>query len=217
MKRVEKRSGMEAAAAAAQNSLAAGGPSVHYVQGHPYPRVDHPPERSGSFAMSQQDEYTQTTVALDDPQSQAYEGRSQGYYGQDHYRSERMLPPPRHHLARRESSQSGSSQELHRDDRSRRSGLPFHHDAPLTGGGASSAGGEYNTVLTPRRQRADGDSYREEREQERERRPEAEQRDTSRRTSREDEDDDADGDAEMDQLEDELVDPGRNKVKKEDS
>ena len=52
MKRVEKRSGMEAAAAAAQNSLAAaGGHGVHYVQGHPYPRVDHPPERSGSFAM----------------------------------------------------------------------------------------------------------------------------------------------------------------------
>ena len=52
MKRVEKRSGMEAAAAAAQNSLAtAGGHGVHYVQGHPYPRIDHPPERSGSFAM----------------------------------------------------------------------------------------------------------------------------------------------------------------------
>lgn len=51
MKRVEKRSGMEAAAAAAQNSLASGGHGVHYVQGHPYPRVDHPPERSGSFAV----------------------------------------------------------------------------------------------------------------------------------------------------------------------
>jgi len=51
MKRVEKRSGMEAAAAAAQNSLATGGHGVHYVQGHPYPRVDHPPERSGPFAM----------------------------------------------------------------------------------------------------------------------------------------------------------------------
>ena len=53
MKRVEKRSGMEAAAAAAaQNSLAAGGHGVHYVQGHLYPRVDHnPPERSGSFAV----------------------------------------------------------------------------------------------------------------------------------------------------------------------
>ena len=51
MKRVEKRSGMEAAAAAAQNNLAAGGHGVHYVQGHPYPRVDHPPERSGSFAI----------------------------------------------------------------------------------------------------------------------------------------------------------------------
>jgi len=170
--------------------------------------------------QSQQDEYSQSTVALDDPQSQAYEGRSQGYYGQDHYRSDRMPPPPhRHHLARRESSHSGSSQELHRDERGRRSGLPFHHDAPLTGGGASSAGGEYNTVLPPRRQRADGDSYREEREQERERerRAEGEQRDANMRNSREDEDDDADGDAEMDQLEEDLVDPGRNKVKKEDS
>ena len=180
---------------------------------------DGDPQLIGHF-QSQQDEYSQSTVALDDPQSQAYEGRSQGYYGQEHYRSERILPPPhRHHLARRESSQSGSSQELHRDDRGRRSGLPFHHDAPLTSGGASSAGGEYNTVLPPRRQRADGDSYREDREQERERerRSEAEQRDTSRRNSRGDEDDDADGDAEMDQLEDDLVDPGRNKVKKEDS
>ena len=128
-----------------------------------------------------------------------------------------MLPPPhRHPLARRESSQSGSSQELHRDDRGRRSGLPFRHDAPLTSGGASSAGGEYNTVLPPRRQRADGESYREEREQERER--EADPRDISRRTSREEEEeDDADGDAEMDQLEEDLVDPGRSKVKKEDS
>jgi len=205
MKRVEKRSGMEAAAAAAaaQSSLAAGG--------H---------ERHDSFAMSQQDEYSQSTVALDDNQSQAYEGRSQGYYGQDHYRGERMLPPPqRHHPPRRESSQSGSSQELHREDRGRRSGLPFHHDAPLTSGGASSAGGEYNTVLPPRRQRADGDSYREEREpeRERERMSDTEQRDASRRTSREDEDeDDADGDLEMDQLEEDL-EPGRNKVKKEDS
>jgi len=219
MKRVEKRSGMEAAAAAAQNSLASGGHGVHYVQGHPYPRLEHPPERSGSFAMSQQDDYPQSTVALDDAQSQAYEGRSQGYYSQDHYRSERMPPPPqRHHPVRRESSQSGSSQELHRDERGRRPGLPFRHDAPLTGGGASSAGGEYNTVLPPRRQRADGASYREELEQdgEREKRPEAEQRDAGSRDSREIDEGDADGDAEMDELEEDPVDPGRNKVKKED-
>ena len=48
IKRLEKRSQMEAAAAAAaQNNLAAGGHGVHYVQGHLYPRIDHnPPERS---------------------------------------------------------------------------------------------------------------------------------------------------------------------------
>ena len=52
VKRVEKQSGMKAAADAAQNSLAAaGGHGVPYVQGHPYPRVDHLPERGAFVAI----------------------------------------------------------------------------------------------------------------------------------------------------------------------
>ena len=163
---------------------------------------------------SQKQEHSESTVALDDLQSQAHSGRSQAHYGQDHYRSGRISPSPYYgqylnYLTRRESCQSGASQERHRDERGRPSVLPSYLDVPLTSSGASGASGESHTVLPPRGKEQTaihiertGNTRG------------GEKRDTSRCDSREreDEDDDADGGAEMDQLEEDLV---RNKVKKE--
>ena len=155
---------------------------------------------------SQKQEHSESTVALDGPQSQAYEDRSPAFYGQDRYRSERNPPPPYGtYLTRRESSHGGSSQEHHRDDRGRRSVLHFrsvlqsHHASD----GASSDSGEYDTVVPSKGKELPAIQI-----ERTEKRIGGEKRDASRCKSRERGDGGVDG-------EEGLVGLVRNKVKKE--